>query len=54
MKVGDLIMHKEYGWIGVVVEVWPIPWKNAKVYWVVDAYDSVCLLSSLIPCPPPS
>ena len=54
MKVGDLITHKRYGWLGVVIEVWKPPWKSAKVYWVAGGYDSVCLLNSLIPCSPPS
>ena len=54
MKAGDLIMHKDYGWLGVVIEVWKPPWKNAEVHWIKDGYNSVCLLSSLIPCPPPS
>ena len=48
-QTGDIILHKEYGWVGIVLDVWEVPWQNARVHWAKDRRDSICLLQNLIP-----
>jgi hypothetical protein len=51
---GDLVLHKDFGWLGIVIDVWERPGRSARVYWSVGGYNSVCLLQNLIPYSPPS